>query len=63
MQMAQCLSAEEIEEKGKLDDRWRMEYCESENKWRKCIRYQMEERDEQHPDNMLPDGRIEKGLE
>ena len=41
-------------EEGRLDRKWIEKYCLVGNK--KCIRYQMEEKDEPHPDNLLPDG-------
>jgi hypothetical protein len=41
---------------GKLDFYWVETYCLVGNK--NCIRYQMEEKGEFHPDNMLPDGTI-----
>ncbi|MHA1190895.1 MAG: uracil-DNA glycosylase [Promethearchaeota archaeon] len=40
----------------KLDRKWVEEYCLIGNK--SCIRYQMEENGEVHPDNMLPNGEI-----
>jgi hypothetical protein len=46
---------------GKLDEKWVKEYC---LKGRKdCVRYVMEEAGRYHPDNMLPDGTIDKKLE
>ena len=48
-------------EEGKLDKRWIELYCKGD--WRSCIRYQMEERGQYHPDWMLPDGSLNKGLE
>lgn len=47
-------------EAGWLDARWVKEYCKG--NWRACIRYQMEERGESHPDWMLPDGSLDEGL-
>ncbi len=47
-------------EAGKLDRKWVETYCWGD--WEKCIRYQMEERGEWHPDWMLPDGSIDEGL-
>jgi len=38
-------------EAGKLD-----------KKWKACVRYQMEERGDPHPDNMLPNGQIDETL-
>lgn len=46
----------EYTEKGKLERYWTENYCLISNKT--CVRYQMEERGEYHPDNMLPDGEI-----
>jgi hypothetical protein len=47
-------------ERGKIDRKWIEEYCHGD--WDACVRYQMEERGEQHPDNMLPDGTIDEVL-
>jgi hypothetical protein len=48
-------------EQGKLDRKWVDEYCMGD--WEICVRYQLEERQESHPDYMLPDGEIRKELE
>jgi len=45
---------------GRLDARWVDEYCHG--NWKVCVRYQMEERGEPHPDNMLPDGTTDEQL-
>ena len=47
-------------EKGVLDSVWVENYCLISNP--QCVRYQMEENDQQHPDNMLPDGTIDPNL-
>jgi hypothetical protein len=47
-------------EAGKLDAKWVQEYCHG--NWEACVRYQMEERGEPHPDNMLPSGEIDENL-
>jgi hypothetical protein len=47
-------------EKGKLERSWIEEYCFVGN--RNCIRYQLEENGRYHPDNMLPNGEIQKDL-
>ncbi len=47
-------------EKGVLDARWIELYCKGD--WESCIRYQMEERGEYHPDYMLPDGSFDEKL-
>jgi hypothetical protein len=41
-------------EAGVLDPKWTELYCKGD--WESCIRYQMEENGEAHPDWMLPDG-------
>jgi len=51
-----------FEEEGKLKDKWKKAYCNSGSNWKKCIRYQMEEKGKKHPDNMLPNGEIDKKL-
>ena len=48
-------------EQGKLDRKWVDEYCMGD--WESCVRYQMEEMQEPHPDYMLPNGEIRKELE
>ncbi len=47
-------------EKGRLAKKWIDNYCKGDNK--SCVRYQMEERGEPHPDWMLPDGTLDKSL-
>jgi len=44
-------------EEGRLDKKWIEQYCKGD--WASCVRYQMEERGEYHPDWMLPDGTID----
>lgn len=47
-------------ESGMLDKKWVELYCKG--NWESCVRYWMEERGEEHPDWMLPDGTIDKKL-
>jgi len=47
-------------EKGILDKKWIELYCKGD--WESCVRYQMEEKGEFHPDWMLPDGTIDEKL-
>jgi len=47
-------------EKGKLDKKWIELYCRGD--WESCVRYQMEEKGEFHPDWMLPDGTLDEKL-
>jgi len=47
-------------EQGKLEKKWIDNYCKGD--WRICKRYQMEEKEITHPDNMLPDGEIKEDL-
>ena len=49
-------------DKNMIDEKWVKSYCKSAGNWLNCIRYQMEENGEYHPDNMLPDGTINKNL-
>jgi hypothetical protein len=46
-----------LEQEWKLDNLWAQNYCKSDNNWKNCKRYQLEEKGIAHPDNMLPDGR------
>lgn len=48
-------------EEKKLDRKWIELYCKGD--WESCVRYQLEERNEPHPDWMLPDGTIDKKLQ
>ncbi|GAH16180.1 unnamed protein product [marine sediment metagenome] len=48
-------------EEGKLDIKWIDGYCKG--NYHRCIRREMEEEGKYHPDNMLPDGTINKKLE
>jgi len=45
---------------GLLDPKWVTAYCKGD--WGRCIRYEMEERGESHPDWMLPDGSLDESL-
>lgn len=47
-------------ERGFLDKRWIELYCKGD--WESCVRYNMEEKGELHPDYMLPDGSLNKNL-
>lgn len=47
-------------EEGKLEEKWIENYCKGDNK--SCIRYQLEEGGEPHPDNMLSNGEIREDL-
>ncbi|MBE9469323.1 MAG: uracil-DNA glycosylase [Bacteroidetes bacterium] len=47
-------------EQGKLEKRWIENYCKG--NWKDCIRFQKEEKGIYHPDNMLPNGEIDKKL-
>jgi hypothetical protein len=49
-----------FEKQGRLGTKWRSQYCE--NNYTVCRRYQLEEKGIFHPDNMLPDGTIDKNL-
>ena len=46
--------------KGLIDREWIELYCKGD--WESCVRYQMEERGEPHPDWMLPDGSLRERL-
>jgi len=40
---------------GTISGKWRKEYCETEENWKNCRRFQMEEKGIPH-DDILPDG-------
>jgi hypothetical protein len=50
------------ERESKISRVWAEKYCTSEDGWKKCERYKLEEQATYHPDNMLPDGTIEETL-
>lgn len=45
-----------FEKQGKLDCKWKNDYCDTKDNFKNCKRYQMVERGESHPDNLMPDG-------
>ncbi len=47
-------------EAGKLDGKLVELYCKGD--WGSCVRFEMEERGEPHPDWMMPDGSTDEGL-
>jgi len=47
-------------EEGKLGSKWVEEYCKG--YWNKCKRYKIVEEGGLCPDNMLPNGKIDKSL-
>lgn len=47
-------------DRGKLSKYWIDRYCKGD--WESCERYRMEENNIPHPDNMLPDGTIDRNL-
>ena len=55
-----CCPIRRYTDGGKLDRSWIENYRLIGN--RNCLRYQMEERHEHHPDNMLPNGEIREEL-
>ena len=55
-------SLRRFEREEKSDKSWAQNYCESINNRQNCKRYQLEEKGIYHPDNMLPDGEIDKSI-
>ena len=55
-----CCPIRMYTEQGKLERYWTENYCLVGNK--DCTRFQMEENDEYHPNNMLPNGEIREDL-
>jgi hypothetical protein len=45
---------------GKISEHWINDYCHG--NWNQCERYKKEESGIYHPDNMMPDGSINRGL-
>jgi len=55
-----CCPMKYFYEEGRLDRKWIDRYCRGD--WENCIRYWKEESGEYHPDEMLPDGTVDKKL-
>ena len=53
-----CCPMRRYYEAGKLIKQWIELYCHGD--WQSCIRYQMEEIGQYHPDHMLPDGSLDE---
>ena len=51
-----------FERQGRIGVNWKKLYCESDRDWAECKRYQLTQKGIPHPDNMLPDGRIDGEL-
>ena len=51
-----------FEKKNLIDNHFRLEFCESEDNWRTCARFIAEKKGREHPDNLLPDGHVNKSL-
>jgi hypothetical protein len=47
-------------EQGLLEGEWIRLFCKGD--YRSCVRYHLEEKGEPHPDNMLPNGKIDRKL-
>jgi hypothetical protein len=47
-------------EQGMLNKKWIEDYCWGH--YSRCVRYKLEEKGIYHPDNMLPDGSIDRNL-
>jgi hypothetical protein len=50
-----------FEQENKISLEWKRKYCEG--NYTECVRYQMQENGQPHPDSMMPDGSIDKNLE
>lgn len=55
-----CCPIKYFVDNGMLESKWVEDYCLIGNI--NCIRYQKEESGENHPDNMLPNGKIRQDL-
>jgi len=51
-----------FEKQGKLNEKWAERYCKTNDNWKNCKRYQLEEKGIAHEDSMLPDGKIDENL-
>jgi len=52
-----------FERQGRLSRKWAKEYCKSDDNWKNCRRYQLEESGVFHADNMLPNGKVDESLD
>ena len=57
-----CCPLRTFEKQGKIDDCWAHEYCLSETNYANCCRYHAAQKGIPHPDNLLPDGRLDPKL-
>lgn len=57
----ECCPIKRFTDAGLLDEKWTRRYCLG-GLWNECVRYKMEESHRPHPDNMLPDGSIDRNL-
>ena len=55
-----CCPIKRQVEEGLIDPSWTGNYCLNDGGFKRCVRYEKQERGEAHPDNMLPDGSIAK---
>jgi hypothetical protein len=51
-----------LERKGQISYGWAQKYCQTTDNWCHCRRYQLEEEGIAHPDNMLPNGKIDNSI-
>lgn len=45
----------DLEEKEEISNKWKKKYCSTEENWKECKRYQLEEKGDSH-ENLLPNG-------
>ncbi|RLG12453.1 uracil-DNA glycosylase [Candidatus Pacearchaeota archaeon] len=48
----------QFEKQEKISEGFKEEYCKTEENWKNCKRFQMEEKGLYHPDNLMPNGEI-----
>ncbi|MBN1502167.1 uracil-DNA glycosylase [Candidatus Woesearchaeota archaeon] len=49
-----------LEQQSKISADYKKEYCESEENWKNCVRFKLEEQGISHKDSLMPDGRYMK---
>ena len=52
-----------LEREGRIGCSWARDYCKTMDRWRNCRRYELEEKGIPHPDNMLPNGKIDESIQ
>ena len=45
-----------FENEGRISNKWKEKYCDTEANWNNCRRFKLDKKNEQHSEYLLPDG-------